>query len=126
MEIDNVNDFSVQELKESLGYGSATPIFIKFKILVDKYEEYNLKYEDVSLDDYIYEGEITNKKHKISDNYYMCYYEKTIYDNTDKDRFKKFKIDRMFLKLSSVILIFLIMIYAINIISKKVFYKRIN
>ena len=65
LKIENLNDFSVQGLKESLGYGSSEPIFIKFKISFDKYREYNLQYQDVVSDDYIYEGEITNKKQKI-------------------------------------------------------------
>ena len=112
LEIDNINDFSVQELKESLGYDSANPIFIKFKISVDKYEKYNLKYEDVSIDDYIYEGEITNKKHKISDDYYMCYYEKVIYSKEEKAQFRKIKNNKLFFIINSIILSILIFVYA--------------
>lgn len=127
LEIDNMNDFSIQELKESLGYGSSKPIFIKFKISFDKYKEYNLQYEDAS-DDYIYEGEIINKKQKISDNYYMCYYESVIYDNKEKQEFKRMKNNRFFLKVNSTILIFLLFVYVvkkiINITNTKVNYTK--
>lgn len=127
LEIENMNDFSIQELKESLGYGSSKPIFIKFKISFDKYKEYNLQYQDAS-DDYIYEGEIINKKQKISDNYYMCYYESVIYDNKEKQEFKRMKNNRFFLKVNSTILIFLLFVYVvkkiINITNTKVNYTK--
>lgn len=128
LKIDNMNDFSVLELKGLSGYGSSKPIFIKFKISFDKYKEYNLQYQDVVLDDYIYEGEITNKKQKISDNYYMCYYESVIYDNKEKEQFREMKNNRLFLKVNSILLIFLLFVYIIrkiiNIINQKVDYRR--
>lgn len=64
LEIDNINDFSVRELKGLSNYGSSKFVFIKFRISSDKYEKYNLKYEDLDLNLAIYEGEITNKKKK--------------------------------------------------------------
>lgn len=128
LKIDNMNDFSVQELKGLSGYGSSKPIFIKFKISFDKYKEYNLQYQDVVSDDYIYEGEITNKKQKISDNYYMCYYESVIYDDKEKEHFREMKNNRFLLKVNSTISIFLLFIYIvrkiINIINQKVDYRR--
>lgn len=115
LEINNINDFSIKELHgSSFGPGSEISIFIKFKISSDKYKEYNLQYEDVASDDYIYEGEITNKKQKISDKHYICYYESVIYDNKEKEKFKSMKHDRFLLNVISIILIFLIFIYGIK------------
>lgn len=128
LKIDNMNDFSVQELKGLSGYGSPKPIFIKFKISFNKYKEYNLQYQDVVSDDYIYEGEITNKKQKISDNYYMCYYESVIYDDKEKEQFRGMINNRFFLKVNSTISIFLLFVYVIrkmkNIINQKVDYRK--
>lgn len=128
LKIDNMNDFSVQELKGLSGYGSSKPIFIKFKISFDKYKEYNLQYQDVVSDDYIYEGEITNKKQKISVNYYMCYYESVIYDDKEKEQFRGMINNRFFLKVNSTISIFLLFVYVIrkmkNIINQKVDYRK--
>ena len=114
LKIDNMNDFSIQELKESLGYGSSRPIFIKFKISFDKYKENNLQYQDVTSDDCIYEGEITNKKQKMSDNYYICYYQTVIYDNKEKQEFRGIKNNRFFLKVNSTISIFLLFVYVVK------------
>ena len=119
LKIENLNDFSVQGLKESLGYGSSEPIFIKFKISFDKYREYNLQYQDVVSDDYIYEGEITNKKQKISDDYYMCYYETVIYDDKEKQEFRGMRNNRFFLKVNSLMLIFLLFVYVIRKIKER-------
>ncbi len=119
LKIENMNDFSVQGLKESLGYGSSEPIFIKFKISFDKYREYNLQYQDVVSDDYIYEGEITNKKQKISDDYYMCYYETVIYDDKEKQEFRGMRNNRFFLKVNSLMLIFLLFVYVIRKIKER-------
>lgn len=123
IKIDNINDFSVKKLKESKGPGSESPIFIKFKISSNKYKEYNLRYQDEISDDYIYEGEITNKKQKISDNYYMCYYESIIYDNKEKEQFREIMSNRFLLKVNSMILIFLLFVYItrkiMNIINQK-------
>ena len=128
LKIDNMNDFSIQELKESLGYGSSRPIFIKFKISFDKYKKYNLQYQDVTSDDCIYEGEITNKKQKMSDNYYICYYETVIYGNKEKQEFRVMKNNRFFLKVNSTVLIFLLFIYVvrkiINLTNQKVNYAK--
>lgn len=66
LEIDNINDFSIQKLKEVSGYDSSKTIFIKFKISVDKYEKYNLKYEDVNSNSVYTKEKLTNKKKKIS------------------------------------------------------------
>lgn len=87
---------------------SERPLYIKFKISIDKYEKYNLTYIDTALDDNVYEGEITNKKQKISDKYYMCYYEKVIYDNEQKVEFRKIKYNRLLLKANSIILLLII------------------
>lgn len=121
LEINNINDFSIKGMRgSSFSQGSEMPIFIKFKISSDKYEKYNLQYQDVTSDDYIYEGEITNKKQKIDDNYYMCYYESVIYDKKEKEEFKKMKKIKFFLKVNSIVLIPLLFIYAIKkMIAKK-------
>lgn len=128
LKIDNMNDFFVQELKGLSGYGTSKTIFIKFKISFDKYKEYNLQYQDVVLDDHIYEGEITNKKQKISDNYYMCYYESVIYNDKEKEQFRKMMNNRFLLKVNSTISILLLFIYVIrkimNIINQKVDISR--
>lgn len=128
LKIDNINDFFVQELKGLSGYGTSKTIFIKFKISFDKYKEYNLQYQDVVLDDHIYEGEITNKKQKISDNYYMCYYESVIYNDKEKEQFRKMMNNRFLLKVNSTISILLLFIYVIrkiiNIINQKVDISR--
>lgn len=108
LEIENINDFYIKDLGESLGLDSARPLYIKFKISIDKYEKYNLTYIDTALDDNVYEGEITNKKQKISDKYYMCYYEKVIYDNKQKVEFRKIKYNRLLLKANSIILLLII------------------
>ena len=81
---------------------SARPLYIKFKISIDKYEKYQIQ------NDNLYEGEITNKKQKISDKYYMCYYEKVIYDNKQKVEFRKIKYNRLLLKANSIILLLII------------------
>ena len=65
LEIENINDFYIKDLGESLGLDSARPLYIKFKISIDKYEKYNLTYIDTALDDNVYEGEITNKFENI-------------------------------------------------------------
>lgn len=128
LKIDDMNDFSVQKLKVLSGYGSSKSIFIKFKISFDKYKEYNLQYQDVVSDDYIYEGEIINKKQKVSDNYYMCYYESVIYDNKEKEQFRGMANNRFFLKVNSVVSIFLLFVYVIrkiiNITNQKVDYRK--
>lgn len=128
LKIDNMNDFFVQELKGLSGYGTSKTIFIKFKISFDKYKEYNLQYQDVVLDDHIYEGEITNKKQRISDNYYMCYYESVIYNDKEKEQFRKMMNNRFLLKVNSTISILLLFIYVIrkiiNIINQKVDISR--
>lgn len=116
LEIDNINDFSVRELKGLSNYGSSKFVFIKFRISSDKYEKYNLKYEDLDLNLAIYEGEITNKKKKISDNYYMCYYEKVIYNENEIEKFRKMKNNRFFLEINTIIVILLIFIYSIKMI----------
>ena len=108
LEIENINDFYIKDLGESLGLDSARPLYIKFKISIDKYEKYNLTYIDTALDDNVYEGEITNKKQKISDKYYICYYEKVIYDNKQKVEFRKIKYNRLLLKANSIILLLII------------------
>lgn len=76
----------------------------------------------------LYEGEIINKKQKISDNYYMCYYESVIYDNKEKQEFRGMKNNRFFLKVNSTILIFLLFVYVvkkiINITNPKVNYTK--
>ena len=56
LEIENINDFYIKDLGESLGLDSARPLYIKFKISIDKYEKYNLTYIDTALDDNVYEG----------------------------------------------------------------------
>lgn len=128
LKIDNMNDFFVQELKGLSGYGTSKTIFIKFKISFDKYKEYNLQYQDVVSDDHIYEGEITNKKKKISDNYYMCYYESVIYNDKEKEQFRKMMNNRFLLKVNSTISILLLFIYVIrkimNIINQKIDISR--
>lgn len=115
LEIDNINDFSIKGMSSSFfGQGSEMPIFIEFKISSDKYEKYNLQYQDVTSDDYIYEGEIKNKKQKIDDNYYMCYYESVIYDKKEKEEFKKMEKNKFLLQVNSIVLIILLFIYAIK------------
>lgn len=114
LKIDNISDFSVRKLKGLSDYGSSKSVFIKFKISFDKYEKYNLKYEDLNSDSAIYEGEITNKKKKISDNYYMCYYEKVIYNENEIDKFRKMKNNRFFLEINTIILITIIFVYSIK------------
>lgn len=128
LKIDNMNDFFVQELKGLSGYGTSKTIFIKFKISFDKYKEYNLQYQDVVSDDHIYEGEITNKKKKISDNYYMCYYESVIYNDKEKEQFRRMMNKRFLFKVNSTISILLLFIYVIrkimNIINQKIDISR--
>lgn len=128
LKIDNMNDFFVHELKGLSGYGTSKTIFIKFKISFDKYKEYDLQYQDVVLDYHIYEGEITNKKQKISDNYYMCYYESVIYNDKEKEQFRRMMNNRFLLKVNSTISILLLFIYVIrkiiNIINQKVDISR--
>lgn len=114
LEINDVNDIYIQEIKESVGIGSERPIYIKFKISIDKYEKYNLKYMDVNSNESIYEGEITNKKMKISDKYYICYYEKVVYNKEQKDEYRKIKNDIILFKTNTIMLSFLILIYIIN------------
>lgn len=127
LEIDNINDFSIQKLKEVSGYDSSKTIFIKFKISVDKYEKYNLKYVDVNSNSDIYEGEITNKKKKISNNHYMCYYEKVTYSENEINDFRELKNNRLLLEINTIILIFIIFVYSIkrirNIITKNLIIK---
>ena len=76
LEIENINDFYIKDLGESLGLDSARPLYIKFKISIDKY--------------------------------YMCYYEKVIYDNKQKVEFRKIKYNRLLLKANSIILLLII------------------
>ena len=114
LEIENINDFYIKALGESLGFDSARPLYIKFKISIDKYEKYNLTYIDTTLDDNVYEGEITNKKQKISDKYYMCYYEKVIYNNKQKVEFRKIKNNRLLLKANGIILLLIICVFMIK------------
>jgi len=96
LKIGNINDFYIQNMKELFEPSSESQIYIQFKINIDKYEKYDLQYMDISNSDSIFEGEIINKKQKISDTKYMCYYEKVIYSKREKDEFRKFKNDRIF------------------------------
>jgi len=96
LKIGNINDFYIQNMKELYEPSSESQIYIQFKINIDKYEKYDLQYMDISNSDSIFEGEIINKKQKISDTKYMCYYEKVIYSKREKDEFRKFKNDRIF------------------------------
>lgn len=119
LNISNINDFFIINMKESIGYDSQRPIYIQFKISIDNYQKYNLMYEDVYSDDNIYEGEITNKKQKISDKYYMCYYETVIYNAKEKINFKITKFNRFYLKLATIVLIILILCYIPKMIKTK-------
>ena len=69
---------------------------------------------DVNSNESIYEGEITNKKMKISDKYYICYYEKVVYNKEQKDEYRKIKNDIILFKTNTIMLSFLILIYIIN------------
>ena len=120
LEIENINDFSILEIKDNLGYETAKPIYIKFKISVDSFNKYNLKYEDVKSDDDIETGEITNKKQKVDDNNYICYYEKIIYDKDEKNSLKNVYRNMIFLRIANIALIILIIFYGINILKKRI------
>ena len=86
-----------------------------------------MKYEDVNSNSDIYEGEITNKKKKISNNHYMCYYEKVTYSENEINDFRELKNNRLFLEINTIILIFIIFVYSIkrirNIITKNLIIK---
>ena len=86
----------ILEIEEKIIYDGAGPgsevfVCIKFKISISDYEKNNLKYITVETENGIEEGEVTNKKVKVSDKYYMCYYEKLLYSSEEKDRFKELK-----------------------------------
>lgn len=114
LEIENINDFSILEIKNSLGYETIKPIYIKFKISVDNYNKYNLNYKDIKSDDDIFDGEITNKKQKTNDNNYICYYEKVIYNKDEQNNLKNIYRNMIFLKIANITSIILIIAYGIN------------
>ena len=92
LEIEDTNQFFVEKIiYDGAGPGSEVFVCIKFKISISDYEKNNLKYITVETEEGIEEGEVTNKKVKVSDKYYMCYYEKLLYSSEEKDRFKELK-----------------------------------
>ena len=126
LNIDNSSDFKIEDIRESLGVGSDNPFYITFKISIDKYNYYNLQYSNVSSSSMVYEGEITNKKQKIDDNYYMCYYEKVLYSKDEKDKIKNIKRNMFYLKLNTIVTIIVIFIEVIKIIKLKTKTNEIN
>ena len=103
LKIGNTSQFAIKEMKEDIGPGSDTPIYIKFKISIDNYEKNNLKYQEETTEKGILEGEITNKRVKISDQYYMCYYETVLYGQKI-NQFRRIKFTRIFIRISTILL----------------------
>lgn len=120
--ISNWTDFYIENILVSgFGPGSDNRIYITFKIPIDKYNMYNLKYRDANDNwDSIYYGEIANKKVQTSDFMYKCIYEKMTHDKEEKNELSQMMIARLSLKAMTFILSLFIIIYFICIKEKPI------
>lgn len=113
VEIDNIKDFNIKEIKRCYGPGIDS-MFITFKISVDNYNKHLLNYYDVEKDSDFYEGEIANKKIKVN-NYYICCYATSGYDTEDVKIMSKTKNNKILIKIIEISLILLIIIWLIRV-----------